>query len=323
MGDLLHQWQTNTSYSHGPIVILIALWLLWHRRSTLPAVSKPWMSGTGLLLAAHFLLWLGGYYYLPAIERWTIPLWLSGAIGLLAGRRVLVWSLPGVCFLVFMIPVPFQLEMLANQILQWASAWCSCFLLGLTSTFAVTDGYTLKMATSRVGITADCSGLRMTVAIAALSYVIAFLNHERSRRDRFDGLASLGLAVHLSIMMVLVIPAAIVANATRITMMALVTDRYRVESYTAWAHDLGDWFVLPVSAVLFLTFRAWLGSALRIWRTEIHMRRLGHLGSNIQRHWMVRISPLLRIAVAPWHLPCWSALRSGTMTANGSASPPK
>ncbi|MEO2028570.1 MAG: archaeosortase/exosortase family protein [Fuerstiella sp.] len=232
-------------------------------------------------------------------------------IGLMWGRRVLIWSLPGVCFLAFMIPVPFQLEMLANESLQWASAWCSCFLLGLTSTFAATDGYTLRMAAGQVGITADCSGLRMTVAIAALCYVITFLNQHQSGGVRWtasvdatptrrssDSLQS--MALHLCAMMLLVIPAAIVANAARIAVMALVLSRYRVESWTAWAHDLDDWFVLPVAAALFLIFRAWLGRVLHIWRTEIDLRRSSQHGSYIRRHWMVRISPVLRIAVAPF-----------------------
>ncbi len=299
IADLLQQWQTNSSYSHGPIVLPIALWLLWHRRSTLPEVGKPWTAAIGLLLAAHLLLWLGGYFYLPAIARWSIPLWLSGMIGLLWGRRVLRWSLPGVCFLAFMIPVPFQLDMLANQILQWTSAWCGCCLLGLTSTFAVTDGYTLRMATGRVGITADCSGLRMTVAIAALSYVITFLSHRRTGGDRSSGATSHSLALQLIVMMLLVIPAAIVANATRIAVIALVLDRYRMESYTAWAHDLGDWFVLPVSAVLFLIFRAWVGRTLHIWRTEICPFWFRHGAANTYRARIVRIIPVLRIAVAP------------------------
>ncbi len=299
LGDLFHQWQTNTSYSHGAIVIPVAIWILWRRRSTLPEASQPWMAGMGLLLAAHFLLWLGGYFYLPAIQRWTIPLWLSGMTALLWGRRVLVWSLPGVCFLAFMIPLPFQLEMLANQYLQWASAWCSCFFLGVSSTFAVTDGYTLRMSTGQVGITADCSGLRMTVAIAALVYVITFLNQEPFRRDRRSGMRLLGRASYLSMMMLMVIPAAIVANAARITVMALVMHRYQMESYTAWIHDLGDWLVLPVSAALFIVLRAWLDSVLRMWRAAVHIGRSNRDGSNTPRRWIASISPVWRIAVGP------------------------
>ncbi|HIE99710.1 MAG TPA: exosortase/archaeosortase family protein [Fuerstia sp.] len=76
--DLLFQWQSNTSYSHGPIVIPIALWLLWRRRSTLPEISRPWLAGIGLLSAAHLLLCLGEYFYFPSIRRWSIPLWISG-----------------------------------------------------------------------------------------------------------------------------------------------------------------------------------------------------------------------------------------------------
>ena len=308
IADLIFQWQTNTSYSHGPIVIPIAFWLLWHRRSTFPGVSTCWMGGIGLLAAAHLLLCLGEYVYVPAVQRWTIPIWLSGMMGALWGRRLLVWSLPAVCFLGFMIPMPFQMEMLASQVLQWTSAWCSCFLLGLTATFAATDGYTLRMITGSVGITADCSGLRMTVAIAAMCYIMTFVSYGRASgehradvantvrppRDVPEGLPS--TVLYLIAMMLLVIPAAIMANAARITAVALVMNRYRLESWTGWAHDVGDWIVLPVAAALFLAFRAWLGRVIHIWQVNSDQRRHG---VHTRGRWLFRNMPALRVAVAP------------------------
>jgi exosortase/archaeosortase family protein len=85
----------------------------------------------------------------------------------------------------------------------------------------------------------------MTVAIAALCYVITLLGRGRPRTARVHRAMPLGLVLHLTLMMLLVIPAAILANATRVAAMAWVMDRYRLESYTAWAHDFGDWLVLP------------------------------------------------------------------------------
>ncbi|MDV6029939.1 MAG: tetratricopeptide repeat protein [Phycisphaera sp. RhM] len=265
VGHLFQQWHSNTSYSHGPAVLPIALWLLWQRRSTLPAIGKPWGPGLALLVAAQGLLSLGGYFHLLTLQCWTLPLYLGGMVGLLAGRAVLVWSLPAIGFLGFMIPLPFQLEMLANQSLQWLSAWCSCYLLSLTSTFAVTDGYTLMMATGGVGITRDCSGLRMTVAVAALGTIITFLSRSSSGGDQGGGKPGWGVAWDLAAVMLLALPAAVVANAARISAVALVADRYQTESYTTWAHDLGDWLALPLSALLFFAFRAWLGRRRPPW----------------------------------------------------------
>ncbi len=299
LSDLLHQWQTNTSYSHGALVIPVALWLLWRRRSTFPEDSPPWPAGLGLLLAAHVLLSCGGYFHLPAMERWTIPLWLSGMIALLWGPRALVWSLPGVCFLAFMIPLPFRLELLASQFLQWASAWCSCLLLGLAWIFAVTDGYTLRMLTGQVAITADCSGLRMTVAIAALGYVITFLSHERSRHDPWSDLSSLGRVLYLSAAMLMVVPVAILANAARIAALALVEHQHAAAAYTAWMHDVGDWIVLPVAAVLLLICRAWLNRVIRMGRAAIGSRRSGRHGSRTWRQRCAHLAPGWRIAVGP------------------------
>ncbi len=299
IGDLLHQWRSNPSYSHGPIVIPIAVWLLWLRWSSRPSVSKPWSGAGGLLLAAHVLLWLGGYFYVPAVARWSLPFWIAGMVGLMCGRRTLVWSLPAIGFLAFMIPIPFQLESLTNQTLQWASAWCSCLLLSLTSTVAVTDGYTLRMPSGRLGVTADCSGLRMTIAIAAVGYVLAFLRHPWNKDDRC-GCASLRvIASQLGMMLLLVIPAAILANAARITAMAWVMDRYQWEPLTAWAHDLGDLLVLPVAAAVFLSCRTWLGKAIQVSDREVESRCLGHRDDAPGRRWGIQFGSPIRLAMAP------------------------
>ena len=220
-------------------------------------------------------------------------------IGIFGGRRVLVWSLPGVCFLGFMIPLPFQLESLASQLLQWASAWCSCFMLGLTSTFAVTDGYVLKMATGRLEITSDCSGLRMTVAMAALGYVITFLGDGRCRRPQSSDAVWLERSWYLSMMMVLVIPAAVVANAARITTMAFVMQHYQAESFTGWTHDLGDWLVLPVSAAIFLTFKTWTDNAFRVWRTQRCQTSSDGQAFPAWGRWLSSLAPAIRIAAGP------------------------
>ena len=215
--DLIHQWQTNPSYSHGILVIPLAVWLLWHRRATCPhRAARPWLAGVGVYAVGpsrpvdRRVLSFSGH------GRWSIPIWLSGFIGLAWGRPTLVWSLPSVVFLPFMIPIPFQLELLGNQFMQWSSAWCSCYLLGLTSTFAVTDGSALMMPSGRIGISAACSGLRMTVAIAALGYLLAFVQGGRTKR-----LLTLAL---------LVVPAAIFSNAVRIAVIAWAMHSYQVPS---------------------------------------------------------------------------------------------
>ena len=277
--DLIHQWQTNTSYSHGILVIPLAVWLLWHRRATRPApAARPWLAGVGVLLSAHLALWFGEVFHFPAVGRWSIPIWLSGFIGLAWGRPMLVWSLPSVVFLAFMIPIPFQLELLGNQFMQGASAWCSCYLLGLTSIFAVTDGSALMMPSGRIGISAACSGLRMTVAIAALGYLLAFVQAGRTKR--------------LVTMALLVVPAAIFSNAVRIAVMAWAMHSYQLPSLASWVHDVGDWLVLPMSAAVLLGTHAMVQHSLFTWRT-----RLRHVRLNQQRLHIRLLSPNASVAL--------------------------
>lgn len=301
IGILIHQWQNHPSYSHGPIVIPIAVWLLWHRRATRPTVTQPWPAACGLLILAHVLLWIGDHFYLPALQLWSIPLWLSGMVGMTWGRSMLRWTLPGIGFVAFMIPLPFQLESMASQALQSGSAWCSCLILALGSTTAVTDGYTLKTESGRVAITADCSGLRMTVAIAALGYVISLLSLQRSIDVKDDGsdVPPRRLFAQFIGLLFLVIPAAIIANAARIAVMALVVGRFQQESYRDFAHELGDWLVLPVAAGMFLLLASWARYTVRTCRTTISRCRRKERETREYNKPPVSLKTYGRIAVVP------------------------
>lgn len=254
--DLAQQWHSNPSYSHVALAVPMSLWLLWHRRSYLPKISNPWGPGFVLLMFAHCMLAAGDYFYLPALQRWSIPVWLCGMIGVCWGRNILLWSLPSVEVLVFVLPLPFQMETAANEFLQSSSAWSSCYLLSLVDTLAVTDGYTLSVEAGKIAITEDCSGLHMTVAIVAMSYFIHCLQPRGQVLVQRDKVYATAIQYFATV--IFVIPTVVLSNAMRISILALDIRFDPSLRFTAWAHDVGNWAVLPVAAGMFIAFKTWL-----------------------------------------------------------------
>jgi exosortase len=315
LSDLSRQWRTQPNYSHGPLVLPIFLWLLWYRRRAFPGLAAPWLGGLGLLLLAHGMLWGGGAFFVPALGRWSIPIWLSGAVGLLAGRRAWAWSLPSIGFLAFMIPLPFQLETWTSQMLQFSSAWTSCFLLGLTSTFATTDGHALHMNSCDLAVTKDCSGLRMTVATAAFGYVIAMLQETHFRTPMLRSLnfaakpgkqskpgsanTRTGVAetyrfncgLYLILVAVAVVPAVVLANACRLAVLAWVMSHTSSSTLTSFVHDAGDWLLLPLSALLLLAGTLLTIRFIARWRVESSKEHVTQL-------WLVRQRALVQPSLA-------------------------
>ncbi|MCC9599505.1 archaeosortase/exosortase family protein [Stieleria sp. JC731] len=303
--DLVSRWQLDDTYSHGPIVVPIALWILWKRRAVMPPVESPSILAGIVLTLTHVLLWVGDYVYLPALQHWTIPLCVVAMIGFFAGRGILIWSLPGIGFLVFMIPLPFQIETVLNTWLQFASSWCSCYILGMLSIFASTNGYTLTLTSGDVAITKACSGLRMTIAIAAVAYLMAI--HSGWSSDDHHGMKSkfkrsLGTVLKgLSTLLLPAVTAAILANACRIALLAWVMDQFQSTYWTAIAHDAGDWLTLPLSAILFLVFRSWIATVASAFKHPANYFNARQTESSlIQRlNWSENWRPAFRLIGLP------------------------
>lgn len=242
--QLLQQWRSNPSYSHGWLVPPLAAWLLWCRRATCPATGRPWWPGIAAVVAAHGALWIGAEWHLPALQRWSLPVWIAGWIGVVAGQSRLRWAAPAIGFLAFMIPLPFHLETASNQALQSASAWLASRLLVWGGVFAVADPHTLTLPGASVQITSACSGMRLSMAIAAFCFFLAAM--------RGGGGGRLALTASL------VVPSAVLANATRIALLAAAVDLGAPGGVTDWTHTTGDWVAVPFAVLLLLLVSRWL-----------------------------------------------------------------
>ncbi len=130
IGALIDQWERIPDYSHGFLVVPLALFLLWMRYQRMPMPDKRlYLPGVFLIVAAGVMRVIAARYYLFPIDGYSIPIWFAGCVMLLAGWRVFVWALPGLAFLVFMIPLPYGLETALALPLQTISTEVSCFVL--------------------------------------------------------------------------------------------------------------------------------------------------------------------------------------------------
>ena len=64
-----------------------------------------------------------------AIDAWSMLLFLAGAVWLFGGFRLLVWGMPSIAFLFFMIPMPYRAETWLSQPLQRVATKISCWAL--------------------------------------------------------------------------------------------------------------------------------------------------------------------------------------------------
>jgi exosortase len=247
---LVDAWNRQPDYSHGYFVVPLALLFLWARREKFPGWPDR-MAWPGLILIALSIAvrMSGARYYVDAIDAWSILFWVAGVVWLLGGWRVLRWSLPSIVFLWFMIPLPFRAERWLSLPLQRVATKLSCWTLQTFGEPALAEGNTILIRDFRLEVAQACSGLRIFVGIVALAFAYLVLVR-RTWWEKVLLIVSIG-------------PIAIIANATRIVVTALLSQWASDEAAQKFTHDFSGWVMIPFAAGLFALVLWYVGKLVR------------------------------------------------------------
>jgi exosortase len=246
--SLLTSWENEPDYSHGWFVIPITAYLLWNFRESMPPVQSTLHWGGVVMLAAVLLLRAGARWaYFDFVDGWMIPLTAIGLAWAFGGRQFAWWALPSLCFLFFMIPLPFRIEHELSRPLQWIATNASCFVLQTLGQPAIAEGTTILLGENTLEVEQACSGLRIFMGVFALSYICALL----MRRSWWEGV----------LLVLASIPIALISNAARIVATGLCYQWFSGESARSFAHDFSGYVMIFFAAGLFgltLWYLRWL-----------------------------------------------------------------
>jgi exosortase len=236
-------WSSDPNYSHGYLVVPIALLILWLRR---PLLDRS-------RLAPNRLGWvlLAGVIALRAVlyewnEQWfedaTLPLAVASLVLAFGGWSLLRWSLPGIVFMGFMFPLPHRFNVLLANPLQRLATIGSCDLLQTLGLPVLAEGNVLLIGAQRLGVAQACNGLSMLLSFLTLITAAAILVN-RPVWDRIILLAS-------------AIPVALVVNILRISFTGLCfyyagTDELPLAFGYKLPHDWAG-ILMPVIGLLFV-----------------------------------------------------------------------
>jgi exosortase len=257
--ELFDTWVTQPDYSHGPLVPLFSLYLLAKRKQVAVAPARPWPVLGFAILAFAILLRLAGSAtsFLP-LEGVAFILCLTGLAALAGGRAALIRFWPPFVFLLFMIPLPYEMSRLLGAQLQEIGTLATTYLLQCLGQPALAEGNRILIGNVTLNVVEACSGLRMLMTFFAFSTAAVFL------MDRHWVVKTLVLAS--------AVPIALVTNILRITATGLAhvwladgDDKTRLLSFI---HDFNGWMMMPVG-LLFLLLELWLFKHLLIERSAV------------------------------------------------------
>jgi exosortase len=255
--ELYDTWSTHPEYSHGMLVPFFALYLLVKRKPAPPAVPprpSPVLGFAALGVAVLMRLAGSATSFLP-LEGLSFVLSLAALATLAGGRAGLARFWPPIVFLVFMVPLPYEMSRMMGAELQRIATICTTFLLQCFGQPAIAEGNRILIEGVTLNVVEACSGLRMLVTFLAFS-VAAVLVLDRHWLVKLLVLAG-------------AVPIALVTNVLRITATGLahvwLHDGDRKTKVLDFIHDFNGWMMMPIG-LTFLLLELWLFRHLLIER---------------------------------------------------------
>ncbi len=238
------KWLNDPQYSHGLLVPFFSAFLMWRAWQNESLVLKPMpVLGCGLLIAILGLRAAAGALLFHQLDAASLLLALVAVSLAVGGLPLLKRTGPAIAFLVFMVPLPYELERNVGGPLKTAATISSTFLLQTLGLPAIRDGNLILIDEVRLGVVDACSGLKMMVTFAAFS-VGAVLMMQRSRFEK--------LMVLLGI-----VPIAVLTNVLRITATGVSFSGVSDKGMQDFLHDMHGWLMMPVGLVL-LALELWM-----------------------------------------------------------------
>jgi exosortase len=241
---LVYDWGHDDNYSHGFLIVPIALYLVWERRDRLGAARpSPTLAGLALVLVSLAVLVageLGAELFLTRVSLLGV---LVGAVLFLYGWQYLRVLWFPIAFLLLMIPIP---AIIFNQIafpLQLLASRFGEVVLRMFDIPVLREGNVITLANTQLEVAEACSGIRSLISLLTLGIVYGYFTD-----TRFGVRFAIASAT---------IPVAIVANGLRVAGTGMAAYYYGEQAAQGFFHEFSGWVIFVFSlAMVFLIHRA-------------------------------------------------------------------
>jgi exosortase B len=233
-------WSQDAN-GHGPIILAVALWLMWRKKDELLALERrPANFSAAVLLTVAVLFYVVG----RSQTVWTLEIASQNlaVVSLLLfffGWRAIKVALFPLFFLVFMIPWPNEwVDAITGPLKSAVSAVASVLLHALGYPVG-RSGVILTVGPYQLLVADACAGLNSLFTLEALG--LLYLN-----------LMNYTSALRNVMLAILIVPISFAANVTRVVILVLVTYHFGDEAGQGFVHGFAGMVLFMVALVLIL-----------------------------------------------------------------------
>ena len=237
IAKLVMAWYTDDNYSHGFLIVPVALYLAWERRARFQAAeARPSAFGLVVVAASLLLLMAGILGSELFTTRVSIVGTLIGVMLFLFGwARLRVLAFP-IAFLLLMIPIP---SIIFNQIafpLQIFASRVGENALELSNIPVLREGNVLILANTTLEVAEACSGIRSLVSLITLAIVFGYFSDTRPWVRTLIAVSA--------------VPIAVLTNGARVAGTGIAAYYYGPAAAEGFIHEFAGWLVFVAAFAL-------------------------------------------------------------------------
>ncbi|SFD95200.1 exosortase B [Nitrosomonas sp. Nm166] len=239
--DLFNGLWATEEQAHGPIILFLALWLIYRQwpgmiKKSEGKLTSVW--GWIFFFIALLLYIIGRSQQILVFEIGSFIIALVAILLIKRGGSALKAMWFPIFFLLFMIPLPGQLVSLLTMPMKMAVSYVAEHILFWANYPIARNGVILQIGQYQLLVADACAGLQTLLTLEAL------------------GLFYLNLVHHTSVfrnvtLAILIIPISFAANVIRVIVLTLITYHYGDAAGQGFLHGFAG-MVLFISALILI-----------------------------------------------------------------------
>ncbi|MBL1321905.1 MAG: VPLPA-CTERM-specific exosortase XrtD [Methylophaga sp.] len=236
LADAVFRWGNQEEYSHGFLIPLVSLYILWEKKAQIQAaMGPPLWSGLFIILVAIAIFIVGEISALFLLIQYSFVMVLLGLSMVTIGRATKYTAAP-ILLLLFAIPLPYVIEVLLTAKLQLISSELGVAFIRLFQIPVFLEGNVIDLGVYQLQVVEACSGLRYLFPLMSLGFIVAYFYQVSFWKRAIVFLAT--------------IPVTILMNSFRIGAIGVLVDNWGISMAEGFLHDFEGWIIFMACAVI-------------------------------------------------------------------------